>query len=865
MNNQPLNNTGASARCKQWFGIEKLVQQFGFGRLKALKRLSDRRAGAHRAKATVLMEVGARLREPLSLGATLALAISACAASADPAPGTASLTVQAGQPGIQISPNLFGIFFEEINCSGDGGIYAELIRNRSFEDSAKPDHWSVVNSGSAKAEIAVTDEHPMSEKNARSLRLTVTEAKNGWAGIANDGYWGIPVRKGAIYDFSLSVRSADGFDGPLMVSLESKEGKVYATEHVTGLTKDWKNFKTTLTAAESDPTARLVISLPQAGTVWLDMVSLFPRQTWKGRPNGWRPDLVEMLNGLKPGFMRFPGGCWVEGDNLSLSYHWKQTIGEPSDRRNQYNIWQYYSTHGLGYHEYLQLCEDLGAAPMFVVNCGMSHKQNLPMDELGPWVQDALDAIEYANGPADSQWGSVRAKNGHPAPFGLKYMEIGNENGGPAYNERYAIFYKAIKEKYPDVQLIANEWHGIPKSAPVDIVDEHYYESPASFIRRATQYDSYDRHGHKVYVGEYAVTHDCGQGNLRAALGEAAFMTGMERNSDVVVLASYAPLFANIHYKKWNPDLINFDNSRSYGTPSYYVQKMFADNRGDRVLPVRVEAAAAPEEPRKGAIGLGTWETQSEYKDIKVTHGDEVLYAQDPDAGMKGWRIRGGDWTAKDGALQQTAAGSDRRATIGDPTWQDYTLTLKARKISGAEGFLILFHAQDQRNWLWWNIGGWGNTRHGIEQSTGGSKSNLGAEVAGHIETNRWYDLRVELNGPRIRCYLDGKLIHDLQDSRVIQPIHTVASRADASGDIILKTVNVSDIAYDTDLKIVGASSLQTAGTATVLTSASSADENTIDQPTKVAPVNRPVDKVGPTFHYTFPANSLTVLRLRTK
>ena len=306
------------------------------------------------------------------------------------------------------------------------------------------------------------------------------------------------------------------------------------------------------------------------------------------------------------------------------------------------------------------MCEDLGAEPLFVINCGMSHKENVPLDKMGEFVQDALDAIEYANGPVTSTWGAVRAKNGHRAPFNLKYMEIGNENGGTAYHERYALFYDAIKAKYPQMHLIANEWSGTPKNRPIEIVDEHYYSTPEFFIANAGKYDSYDRAGRKVYVGEYAVTQGCGQGNLRAAIGEAAFMTGMERNSDVVLMASYAPLFANVHYKKWNPDLIDFDSSRAYGIPSYYVQQMFSENRGDVVLPVTVTAPAITPAARTGAIGVGTWRTQAEFKDIKVTRGDETLFAYDPGDGTHGWRRHGGDWSDGGRHAATEIAGGER-------------------------------------------------------------------------------------------------------------------------------------------------------------------------------------------------------------
>ena len=496
--------------------------------------------------------------------------VLAAAASLRAAPAT--LTVAVDKPGHAISPLLYGIFFEDINCSADGGIYAELVRNRNFEDSDKPEWWEAVSHRTGGVELSVDSSRPVSAKNPRSLRVKITDSGGGRAGVANNGFWGMATTRGATYRLSLLARGGDGFSGPLLVSLESSNGILYAQKTIPTLTPDWRRYRLSLKAGATDPKARLVISTARPGTFWLDMVSLFPRQTWKNRANGLRPDLAEMLAGLKPGFVRFPGGCWVEGDTMSLAYRWKQTIGDPFERRTQYNLWQYHATHGLGYHEYLQMCEDLGAEPLFVINCGMSHKEVVPLDRMGEFVQDALDAIEYANGPVTSRWGALRAKNGHRAPFSLKYLEIGNENGGPAYHERYALFYDAIKAKYPQVRLIANEWNGIPTNRPIGIVDEHYYNTPEFFIANAGKYDKYKRDGAKVYVGEYAVTQNCGKGNLRAALAEAAFMTGMERNSDVVVMASYAPLFANVNHKRWNPDAICFDSSRCYGTPSAVFQ-----------------------------------------------------------------------------------------------------------------------------------------------------------------------------------------------------------------------------------------------------------------------------------------------------
>jgi len=786
--------------------------------------------------------------------------VEAAARPADTASApSATLTIHADQPTVKMSPMLFGIFFEEINCAGDGGLYAELVRNRSFEDADQPKHWELVTTGSARGEMDVDKDYPLSPSNPRSLRVKILDAADGRVSVVNEGYWGMALIEGAEYALSLYARGGDGFSGPLMVTLESAEGKVHAEGEIPALTSEWKPFALSLVSNATDPKARFVISAAKPGTVWLDMVSLFPKKTWKDRSNGLRPDLARMLADLRPSFVRFPGGCWVEGDTLEFAQRWKRTIGPLGDRRTQHNIWQYESTNGLGFHEYLQMCEDLGAEPLFVINCGMSHKENVPMDRMGEWVQDALDAIAYANGPADSEWGSLRAAHGRLSPFNLKLMEIGNENAGPAYQERYALFHDAIKARYPDIQLIAD---APTEQRPADIVDEHYYSTSEFFIANAEKYDSYDRNGPRIYVGEYAVTKGCGAGNLRGALGEAAFMTGMERNSDVVIMASYAPLFANVNYKKWNPDLINFDSSRVYGTPSYYVQKLFSENRGDVVLKTEFEAPGPdPLETPRGAIGVGTWATRAEFKDIRVTRDNETLFASGFPKDLGKWKLVRGEWNVKHSALQQTSDAKDLRAVAGDPSWTDYTYHLKARKLGGREGFLILFQARDESNYAWWSIGGWGNVKHAVERCVNGVKSIVSNEVPGRIETDRWYDIRVEVNGDRVRCYLDGQLLHDVTYPRP-RPLHAVASRAEGAGEVIVKMVNTSNHECDTQIELRGVQQVQPRGTVIVLTSADPEAENSLDEPTKVAPVTRPLDQVGSRFRCVLAPNSLTILRL---
>ncbi|MBC7288898.1 MAG: hypothetical protein H5T86_12850, partial [Armatimonadetes bacterium] len=521
--------------------------------------------------------------EPSRVSRTLAatsLLLAAVCSHCSPA----EITINAAEPGHRISPRLWGIFFEEINHAGDGGLYAELLRNRDFEDGTPPHAWTLIQTMGARGRMAIDDSMPLNQHTPHSLRLEIIRLGGGRVGVANSGYWGIPVRKGGRYLLSFFAR-AEGFRGKLTASLENL-GAVYARAEASGVSRQWKRFTCTLLCSGDDPAAQLVLSATTPGKVWLDVVSLFPEDTFKHRPNGLRADLAKMLCDLRPSFCRFPGGCFVEGDKLANAFRWKLTIGPIWERPGHWNLWGYRSTDGLGFHEYLQMCEDLGAEPLFVINCGMSHTDFVPLNKMQEWVQDALDAIEYANGPCDSKWGALRAAAGHPEPFGLRMVEIGNENGGPAYEERYALFYDAIKAHYPDILLVAN----VPVSSrPVDILDEHFYSSPDWFASQARRYDAYRRDGPKIFVGEYACTQGCGQGNLRAALGEAAFMTGIERNSDVVIMAAYAPLFVNVNDRRWNPDLINFDATRCYGTPSYYVQQMFSLNRGDVVLPATVQ------------------------------------------------------------------------------------------------------------------------------------------------------------------------------------------------------------------------------------------------------------------------------------
>jgi len=791
----------------------------------------------------------------VKVAAWLAAGILAAAISTHAQP--AKISVAVDQPGHRISPTLWGIFFEDINLSADGGLYPELVRNRSFEDSDKPDFWSL---SGGSGTMTIDSSRPLNTMNLHSLRLNVV----GAFALENDGYWGMNIVKGDSYMFKLAAR-AQNFSGPLTVKIVSSAGTVLASGEISGFGNNWRYHTLDLTASDSDPKAHLEILGNGSGSLFLDMVSLLPDKTWKN--HGLRTDLAESLDNLHPAFMRFPGGNWIEGDDLAHMYHWKYTIGDIDSRAPLWNTWGYNTTQGLGFYEYLQLCEDLGAEPLFGISCGIAlGDKYVPMSQMGQWIQDALDAIEYANGPTNSVWGGLRAKAGHPAPFNLKFMEIGNENGGTHYAERWALLVKAIRAKYPEMQLIATsslQDGSHPRNPRPDIVDEHYYESPESFMKRATQYDSYDRNGPKIFIGEYAVTQNAGLGHLRAALGEAAFMTGMERNSDVVVLASYAPLFVNMNHRAWNPDLINFDSSHWYGLPSYYVQQMFAENRGDMTLPFQVVSPMADPAVDKGKIGVGTWNTQAEFKDAKVTALDgTVLFASDFSSGTNGWQMLGdGKWDVDDGALRQNADGTFIRALAGDRNWTNYTYTIKARKLGGAEGFLILFRINGKEDRTWWNIGGWVNTQNAVEIG-----STLDPKPA-HIETGRWYDIRVEVKDKNVKCYLDGQLIHDVSYNGAgqVTSLYASAAKEEKSGDIILKVVNANLGPLETELDLTDAKNLTGNGNAIVLTSDEPTDENSLYEPTKVSPKTEEVDFTGTSLTRSFPGNSFTVLRLKTK
>jgi alpha-L-arabinofuranosidase len=521
--------------------------------------------------------------------------------------------VNIDKPMAPIQPTMWGIFFEDINFGADGGIYAELVKNRSFEFYKPRTGWKVDVASNDSSHFVIQNRSELNEINPRFARITLTEGVSKFS-ISNSGFRGMGIKQNNKYNFSILASVPSESNIRLIIVLVSEKGEKIGETSITPKGKGWKKYESGLVATKTDLKSSLRISFEGKGIIDIDMVSLVPGDTWKGRPNGLRADLVQLLADMKPGFIRFPGGCIVEGYDLKGRYQWKKTIGNIEDRQLIVNRWNtefahrltpdYYQSFGLGFYEYFQLAEDIGAEPLPILNCGMACQFNsaevAELDQMDPYIQDALDLIEFANGAPDTKWGKIRTQMGHPAPFNMKMLGIGNEQWGPQYFERYSLFEKAIKTKYPDIKLVSGTGpgpddelfkyaQGVLKNLNPYVVDEHYYRPPLWFRENATRYDNYDRRSYKVFAGEYAAQSQftCSpdnKNNWDCALSEAAFMTGLERNADVVYMCSYAPLFAHVDAWQWTPDLIWFNNLTSYGTTNYYVQKLFSINKGTNVL-----------------------------------------------------------------------------------------------------------------------------------------------------------------------------------------------------------------------------------------------------------------------------------------
>jgi alpha-L-arabinofuranosidase len=826
----------------------------------------------------------------------LALFVSAWMVTASAAADT-SVRISVDASGKAISPDLFGIFFEDLNYAADGGLYPERVQNRSFEYSRGDNQawnaltaWQLLQSEHGSASVVVESEQPLHINNPHYAVLSVNRAgeRNG---LQNEGFDGIVVTGGDKYDVSLFARVFSGTPQAVTVRVETPSGQVLGEARLTGLKNQWTKHTAVIEAKADAADGRLVVLVSGTGTLGLDMISLFPQKTFKNRPNGLRPDLAQVIADLKPRFVRFPGGCLVHGDGLENMYRWKETIGPIEQRKAQRNIWRYHQTLGLGYFEYFQFCQDIGAIPLPVVPAGVCcqnsgnylnlvprGQQGIPMDQMPAYIQEVLDLIEYANGPADSAWGSKRAAAGHPEPFGLKYLGVGNEDViSDVFKERYKMINDAVKSRYPEIIVIGTtgpftdgrdyeEGWKFARQEKLPMVDEHGYKSPAWFWQNLERFDAYDRSGTLVYLGEYAA-HDSGRANtLRSALAEAAYMTGLERNGDLVWFSSYAPLLAKQGRTQWRPDLIYFDNSSITPSINYYVQQLFSINNGDLYLPTSVKIDRPVKSEAKTVVNgalLGTYNTQAKFDNLEIVSDDQPVLNEPFDGALQGWQRLSGKWEATDGACVQRS--SEQPALIRyafNSETGNYTVSLKAMKTGGAEGFLVGFGAIDADNYYWLNLGGWNNTLHAIEKAVGGGRSTVGRQVDGRIEPNRWYDIKIQVTGERIQCFLDGKRIIDLTDRRFIPTPDVTAStvRDTQSGDVIVKIVSKADAAVPAKIDLRSLGSVPSKAACTVLSGDPMA-ENRFGRAPSVLPKTVELE-VSDEFEYAIPPHSLSIIRI---
>lgn len=861
-----------------------------------------------------------------------------------------SINIDASDRSKDVSDDMWGLFFEDINSAADGGLYAEMVQNRSFEKSDEKEghlyNWGLYsiykepNREDGKyytaENIQVKTDKPMNENNPTYITIPKGEM------ICNDGFYdgtewdcdkgtsfsGMKFKNGEKYDFSVYARG----EGELTVSLgividEHKASfEVEPFNEAAAVIKcnskdDWKKYSVTFTAdeeLESDGSG-LIVTNTGDSDLDVDMVSLMPEDTYKG--HGLRKDLMEQLEAMHPKFLRFPGGCAVEGQTMDMAWNWKDTIGDVSERKEMINIWNPSATepcmmtYGLGFYEYFQMCEDLGMEPVPILNCGIAcqvrsgsatdEEHLVPMDKLQPYIDDALDLIEFANGTDESnEWVQKRIQMGHKEPFNMKYIGIGNEQYGDIYFERYEEFAKQIHEKYPDINLVTTSgtassgssndlaWNWANEHDELaDRMDEHYYETADWFRQHAYRYDNYRRDTNtKVFLGEYA-----SKGNAwYNALSEAAFMTGLERNADVVRMASYAPMFAKYGNTQWSAaDMIWFNNSDYVLTPNYYVQSLFSNNQGDYSLPTEVKLnGIEKDDALKGGVAVGSWGTHNEFKDIRLYSGDTIgvltpseseEYDDEDDYNLdeeydeddynledRGWEIGKGEWTMnKEGALVQSSDETGAICYFPYPDNRQYTLTLKARKLSGGEGFQIGVAVDDALNYYRVNIGGWGNTTAKIQHIVNGVSSSSGnvAEQSYvgnvHINDNEWYDVTVEVTDHEIKAYLNDEFICSYKKPKEYGPVYSSSVYDEETGDVIVKVVNTMDSDVNIGMNVSGETVTSNIAKTTVMSGDTNL-ENSLDNKNAIVPKESELTNASNNFTYNAPADSFSIIRLKT-
>lgn len=856
-----------------------------------------------------------------------------------------TLSIDAGDEIHDISDLLFGIFFEDINFAADGGLYAEMVANRSFEytELAVNDSlyaWSSV--GNADLEVTADKAAALNENNPSFLVLT--NNSDSLSGVANRGFLdGMSVNADAKYNFSVYAKSLDNYNGKLYVRL-CIDGKVAGGGVIESVSSEWQKYSLTFTCTETAHENVTLQVLAEKGKVALDMISLFPEDTFKGRKNGMRKDLGEMLEALEPKFLRFPGGCIIEGNDYESAYNWKDSIatgsnglplefgggyGDVAARKQGINLWTDFAatddpnpcfmSYGLGFFEYFQLAEDIGAVGVPVINCGLYCQMrgrgpvDMSSDEFAQYVRDMHDLVEFCRGDENTTWGKVRISLGHPEPFELKYICIGNEQEGELYFERYQAFLDSFNEAkaenpdlYEGLELIyssgasdgthsgqylpsyeyAKEQLGDSDNAAdfAGATDHHYYNEPLWFLRNTDYYDeeNYKRSvdemtdtiyggGIQVFLGEYAARSN----RLRAAIAEAAYMTGLERNGDIVRMAAYAPLFGNLTATHWSPDLIWFNNHQVTGSISYYVQKLFSVNQGSKLLKSELDGAKIAQSPLSGRVGIGTWYTAAEFDNIKIidNESENVLGKQNfnlPTDFWWNWEnvYDSSDFEIKNGKLVQTNTWMPYTETgmvayYGCDDWTNYTYMLEATKLDGEEGFIIPFAVKDTQNCYFWNIGGWQNSVSALQQIEDGVKTGQinGTQKPFSVETGKTYSLRIEISGTRVRCYIDDELYvdHNFASKAEAEAYHVVST--DESGDIIVKIVNTTETSRVFAVDIENAD-IKSSATVYQVAGNSLDNDNILGAKEDCIMEEFTLSGFSDKFNYTVPAYSVTCIRL---
>ena len=784
------------------------------------------------------------------------------------------------QEGMKMSQDLIGAFFEDINYGADGGLYAELVQNRSFEyhevegycKEGPLAHWELITKGGAVAKMDVENKNPLNSNNTNYLKLNISK-KGSEAGFKNTGFFGISVIEGSKYNFSVYLRAGKGYKGDIKVQLVGADGSIIAEGNIKKPTSEWKKYKLQLVANKTEEKASLNITTKGKGIIYADMVSLFPEDTYKNRENGLRKDLAQAIADLHPRFLRFPGGCISHGRGLDNAYRWKETVGDVEERTPNWNLWNYHQTYGLGFYEYFLFSEDIGAKPLPVlpigISCQFRRREIEPISKIGPWIQDAVDLIEFANGDVDTKWGGLRAKMGHPEPFNLEYICLGNEEDDiPEFRVRFKMFQDTISKYYPDIKIIGTSgtddagshyetlWQ-FSKEQKLDMVDEHYYNDPMWFLLNNYRYDKYDRNGPKVFIGEWASRGD----RLENAIVEASYLTGVERNADIIDFTCYAPLLCyeeDIPYH-WNPDLIRFDNNSMVKTGSYYVQQMYGLNAGDEYLKssVSYDPDFKYSVQYKGKVGVASWNTQVKVDELKVTKEDNTIIDEKFDAESNDWTVYSGKFSQKNGNYIQSSnvmpAISALNKIIDESS---YTVEMKIMKTGGTEGFLIPFALKDDQNYYWLNLGGWNNTQNAIEKATNGPRSQL-LMGPGHIESNVWYNIKMEFTDKDAKFYLNDKLIFQLDPPT--GPVTASVTKDLDTNDLIVKLINAGNEPIESNVQIEGLKGEKKADI--IMLSGNNPNvRNSLEQPDNILPKESTMN-VSDHFKYNMPANSFTVIR----